>query len=172
MITYIISQVLCVLGLLLFVTSMQKYDRKSILKWQTYSFALYAMQYFLLGAYSGMLTYIINMTRSFVFFIFENKKKYFKYLVILFIFITLVTGIFTYKGIFDIIPIANAILSILNVSQKDIKRIKIGQIIISILWIVYDIRIYSYMASVTEMIIILSAIKSLNSNPKLLCEKT
>ena len=119
-----------------------------------------------------MLTYIINMTRSFVFFIFENKKKYFKYLVVLFIFITLVTGIFTYKGIFDIIPIANAILSILNVSQKDIKRIKIGQIIISILWIVYDIRIYSYIASVTEMIIILSAMKSLNSNPKLLCEKT
>lgn len=96
---------------------MQKYDRKSILKWQTYSFALYAIQYFLLGAYSGMLTYIINMTRR-----------------------------------FDNIPIANAILSIL--------------------WIIYDIIIYSYIASVTEMIIILSVMKSLNSNPKLLCEKT
>ena len=40
-------------------------------------------------------------------------------------------SIFTYKEIFDIIFIVNLILSILNVSQKDMKNIKIGQIIIS-----------------------------------------
>ena len=66
MITYIISQILCVFGLILFVISMQKYTKKAILTWQTYSFSLYAIQYFLLGAYSGMLIYLINMIRSLV----------------------------------------------------------------------------------------------------------
>lgn len=55
-------------------------------------------------------------------------------------------SIFTYKEIFDIIFIVNLILSILNVSQKDMKNIKIGQIIISF-------------------------IKGLKSTTKLLCEK-
>ena len=168
---YIASQILCVVGLILFVISMQKHNKKSILKWQAYSFSFYAMQYFLLGAYSGMLTYLINMLRSVMFFIFEDKKSIFKYLVVLFIAISIIMGIFTYKGIFDIIPIINSILSILNVVQNDIKNIKIGQIIISLLWIIYDIKVYSYIAIISEIIVIVSAIKGAKSSTKLLCAK-
>jgi hypothetical protein len=59
---------MCILGLVLFGISMQKSSRKDIVKWQIFSFLLYATQYFLLGAYLGMLTYLINMIRSIVFF--------------------------------------------------------------------------------------------------------
>ena len=138
---YIVSQILCVFGLILFVISMQKHNKKLILKWQAYSFSFYAMQYFLLGAYSGMLTYVINMVRSVVFFLFEDKKSYFKYLVVLFIIISIALGVATYRGIFDIIPIINSILSILNVLQKDVRNIKLGQIAISSLWIAYDMLV-------------------------------
>ena len=171
MITYIISQILCVFGLILFVISMQKYTKKAILTWQTYSFSLYTIQYFLLGAYSGMLIYLINMIRSLVFSIFENRKQYYNYIVVLFILISFIVGIAAYKEVFDIIPIINSILSILNVLQKDTKNIKTGQIIISVLWIIYDINVYSYIASITEFLIILSAIRGLKNTPKLLCEK-
>lgn len=106
-----------------------------------------------------------------MFFIFEDKKSVFKYLVVLFIAISIIMGIFTYKGIFDIIPIINSILSILNVVQNDIKNIKLGQIIISLLWIIYDIKVYSYIAIISEVIVIISAIKGLKSTTKLLCAK-
>ncbi len=76
LLTYSISQVMCILGLVLFGISMQKSSRKDIVKWQIFSFLLYATQYFLLGAYLGMLTYLINMIRSIVFFIFEKNIKY------------------------------------------------------------------------------------------------
>lgn len=76
LLTYSISQVMCILGLVLFGISMQKSSRKDIVKWQIFSFLLYATQFFLLGAYLGMLTYLINMIRSIVFFIFEKNIKY------------------------------------------------------------------------------------------------
>lgn len=158
-------------GLILFVISMQKHNKKLILRWQAFSFTFYTMQYFLLGAYSGMLSYLINMIRSVVFFIFEVKRSYVKYLVASFIIISIVLGIATYKGVFDIIPIINSVLSILNISQKNVKNIKLGQIMISSLWIVYDIRVYSYIAFISEIIVIISVFKGLKSTIELLYEK-
>ncbi len=76
-----------------------------------------------------------------------------------------------YKNYCDIIPIVNSILSILVISQKNVKNIKIGQIVVSILWIVYDIVIFSYMAAISEIVIIIFACKGLTNKPKMLCEK-
>lgn len=171
MLIYVISQMFCVFGLILYVLSMQMNEKKLILKFQTFSFSFYTIQYFMLGAYSGMLSYLINMIRSIIFFLFDNKRKYIKYLIILFVIISLIIGMYTYNEIFDVIPIINSVLSIFNISQKNINNIKKGQIVISYLWIIYDIKVYSYIAMLSELIVILSTIKGLKNTTKLLCEK-
>ena len=172
MLVYVISQIICLFGLITFIISMQKYNKKDVLKWQILSFLLYTAQYFLLGAYSGMLIYLVNMTRSIVFYFYENKNRIYVFFIVLFIFISVIIGIILYKNYLDLLPITISIFSILNISQKNVLHIKKGQIVISGLWMIYDIGISSYVASITEIIIIITTLKSILNKNKLLPEKS
>ena len=64
-INFIIAQIIGILALIILMLSFQKNEKKLLLKYQTTSSFLYAIQYIFLGAYTGSLMNLTCMVRNF-----------------------------------------------------------------------------------------------------------
>ena len=63
-----VAQVFGFLGITLWILSIQQKSGEKILLTQLISNLLYALQYFLLAAYSGFITYVLATFRCFIFY--------------------------------------------------------------------------------------------------------
>lgn len=156
-----ISQVIGFLAFMIFVISIQQKRKKQIIFWQIISFFLYALQYFIIKAYTGMIVFIINMLRSIVFSRDINNKRTNKILLIIFIALSIICGTLTYEKIYDVFPIMASLLSVIFTWQSSTKRLRYGQILICALWIIYDIFVLAYIGILTESLIIIATIVSI-----------
>lgn len=156
-----ISQIIGFVAFLVFIISIQQKEKTKILFWQIVSFFGYVVQYLLINAYSGMVVYTINMLKSIVFYYATKKNKKDKIIPLLFICISLISGMGTYKEKYDLIPIINSILSIIFIWQSSIIRLRIGQIVICLLWIIYNVFVQAYVGVLTESLIIITTIIAL-----------
>lgn len=160
----LISQIVGFCAFIIFVISMQQKNKITILFLQIISFFLYTLQYLLISAYSGMIVYIINMTRSIVFYYTIKKGNIGIINLIIFIIISLICGVATYKNIYDVLPMIASVLSVIFTWQPSTKILRSGQVSICILWIIYDVFVMAYIGILTESLIIISTVISLLKN--------
>lgn len=157
----LVSQIICIGGLITFVISMQQKTKEKILVLQIVSFIMYAIQYFILGAYTGMTIYLINILRNITFYVCEKKNINNKYFAMEFIIISVIIGVMQYNNIYDLLPTMTIIINILSTMQKKVIRLKYGQVLASLIWIIYDVISKAYVAGISEIIIIISVIISM-----------
>lgn len=153
-----ISQVVGLLAFLVFVISIQQKSKKQIIFWQIISFFLYALQYLIIKAYPGMIVFTINMLRSIIFSRDFKRKRTNNFFLFFFIVLSILCGVLTYEKIYDILPIMASLLSVIFTWQPSTKILRIGQIFICLLWIIYDIFVLAYIGIFTESCIIASTI--------------
>ena len=157
----LISQIVGFCAFIIFVISLQQVSKKKILFLQIFSFGMYALEYLIINAYSGMLIFIINIIRSIIFYKISDNMSNNKWIFTIFIIISIVCGKIVYKNIFDILPIIASILTVIFTWQSSTKVLRLGQISICICWIIYDIFVSLYMGIFTELLIIFSTIFAL-----------
>lgn len=143
------------IGLLAFIVMMLSFYRKeysTILAYQAVGSFLYATHYFLLGAITGTFIGVTNIARDILF----NKSK--KRKIVLIVILSLYLGItFTfYDGMHSIIPLFGSGVYAVGMFFKTKKSILIGSLCSSILWILYDIFILSYIGIITETALFIS----------------
>lgn len=109
----LISQIVGFCAFIIFVISLQQVSKKKILFLQIFSFGMYALEYLIINAYSGMLIFIINIIRSIIFHKISDNVSNNKWIFIIFIIISIVCGKIVYKNIFDILPIIASILTVI-----------------------------------------------------------
>ena len=156
-----ISQIIGFCAFLIFIISIQQVNKKKILFLQIFSFGMYALEYLVINAYSGMIIFIINIIRSIVFYKIADKNSNNKLILMFFIVLSLLCGKMTYKYVFDILPIIASILTIFFTWQSSTKILRLGQICVCICWIIYDIFVSAYIGILTEFLIILFTIFAL-----------
>lgn len=158
----ILAQFVGFIAILIDIYSIQKKEKKNILKIQIASTTAYAIQYSMLRAYAGVIPDVITIIRNAVFIkIGENKAKSSKIILMIFIVLILILGIFTYDDYFSIIPIVLSIVYTLAAWQNNTKLIRISYIFCAVLWIIYNIHIYAYISLVGNVLGIVSGIISL-----------
>ena len=150
-------QVIGVFAFLILLISFWQKDRKKILFLQAVMSILYALHYFLLGAYSGSIVNIIGIFRAYTFSKKNNNKLYSSNLVLyLFLVLFLVSGVITYDNIFSILPIIAALLYTLAIWNDKSSTIRIGSLFVSCIWIIYNIIVGSHVGYITESILLIS----------------
>lgn len=157
----LISQIIGFCAFLIFIISIQQVNKKKILFLQIFSFGMYALEYLIINAYSGMIIFIINIIRSIVFYKIADKNSNNKVILVVFIIVSLICGKMTYKYVFDILPIIASILTIIFTWQSSTKILRLGQICVCICWIIYDIFVSAYIGIFTEILIIFFTIFAL-----------
>ena len=155
----ILAQVFGILALAVMFFSYQKKSKKDFLILQIFMNVFFALQYFVLNAYSALASSITSIVRSSLFYKFEkqNKKVHIGFLI-LFELIILLLGILTYTGIYSIIPIIIAMSYTYGTWQKKLTTTyKIGTVA-AVLWIFYNFIVGAYASVFGSVIELLASI--------------
>lgn len=123
------------------ISSFSKEKRKLFL-FNAVSNFLCVVQYFLLGAYTGIICCVIAILRNIIFSRYKDDVPI--YILILFIIICVSVNLFFVRNIFDIIPIINIIVYACGIRKKDIKATKKCTIFTGITGITYDLVVGAY----------------------------
>lgn len=163
--TYILSQVFVIINSVLLMTTYQLKSRKSILIVSFMALFANGAVYLLLSAWSGLAMVFVAMIRNIIFMIDEKKngksdkitKKDIIILAILYA-ISIVSAIYTYEGFLSLMSVFATMLYTYSVWQKKTSVYKILGIIIEIIWIIYNIYIFSIFGIIIEIFLLISAI--------------
>ena len=139
----------------------------SLLIMQIIANILYAIHFYLLDGLAGTLCNLAGVIILILLYIKEkrNKQMYILIPIIISLFIPIV--IYSYNGLYSLLPVAASIIPLTSNWVNNMKVIKIGGIVGSICWLIYGIYTGSYASMITEVIFIISTILSIKkSNAK------
>ncbi len=164
-ISYILSQIFIILNYVFLIITYQSKNRKSILMFNFGALAATGISYIFLYAYSGLAMVIVSIIRNIIFIVDEKKngmqeKNSFKDYIILAILyaISIVSAIYTYNGFLSMMSVTATMLYTYSVWQKNTKTYKVLGIPISIMWLIYNIYIFSIFGIILELVLEISAI--------------
>lgn len=158
----ILAQIFGILAIITFAISPQQKTKHGLLIYQFFSAMFYAIQYFLLGAYSAVATNILGAAKNLVFSKYAKKnKKIPLYFLILYILILIVAGILTYKNIFSIFPIILSILYSYGTWQDNLKVYRIIAVFGGVCWTIYNFTVGAYVGAMGNIFQLISAVVAL-----------
>ena len=151
---YVISQIFVLINYIFLITTYQITNNKKILLYNTLACTSSMIAFFLLKAYSGCAMSLIAVIRNFMFM---NKTKN-KSSLILITLILICFSIYTYDGLFSILPSIATFLYTLSVWQDNNKMYKAFGIPIEICWLSYHIYIKSILGIIFETMLFISVL--------------
>lgn len=157
-INYILSQVFVIVGIALYAITFLLKTKKSVLIVGLMGVMLNTISFVLLGAYTGALVNVVAMVRSIWFFYEEKKgKRTWVSLITVMVLIVMAT-IFTYGNMIDLLPLVAGLAYAFACWQKNIKLYRWLGILVSVIYILYDIFFNSIFGVVSELIAIICAV--------------
>ena len=157
----IVTQGLGFLGILASIISFQCKQHSKIMLFRTLNEFLFGLQYFLLGAYTGMAMNLIGCVRNQLFSYEVKRKKSTLVTQIFFSALFLVGGIITWAGYKSILIITAKILSTIAYSLKNTKVLRLIILFTSTSWLIYNATVHSLAGVACEMFTIGSLLLSL-----------
>lgn len=154
-----IAQILGIIGIIINVISMQLNDKKKILICYIAANWIFAINFYLLNAYTGAIICFISGFETFINNLYNNKsKKIPKWLIFIYFVVSVTLGIYTYSAFVDFIPIIGSILFIGAISVNKESTIRKVTLINMIMWTIYDIFVKSYFAAISDFLMMISSI--------------
>ena len=147
----VLAQIFGAFALLFLVISYQQRKRINFLNLQASANIFYVLQYFVLHAYSGMISFIIS-TIKMIIQIDERKNRTTNILVFIILEISFIFfGILTYDGLYSIIPILGACMFTYGAWQRNLKVTYFIAIIVAVMSNVYDIAVGAYISVISNL---------------------
>ncbi|MBQ2847569.1 MAG: YgjV family protein [Clostridia bacterium] len=149
---FIISQFIGFLAAAILLLSFQQKTHKRIVIMQACSGLLFAIQYFMLGAFEGMIGNVVGMARS-ISFSFRGKSKFVDSIACPIIFAVLAGagGLLTYTSPASLLPMAAMIISSFVMWNPHTQQLRALTMPTSLMWLIYNILCSSYSGIVTEV---------------------
>lgn len=150
------------LGVALFIISYQIRSNRALFLCQLMGCIVFCVQFFLMGAYTGAISLIINIARNLI-LLKSNDWKWAKSQVTLAVIIALllVMTIYTWAGWISVLPFASVAVTSIGYWTQNAQKIRLSQLFGSPCTLLYDILVHSWGGAVNEAIAILSIIVSI-----------
>ena len=162
MYNFVVAQIFGVLGIIFSVLSMQMKTKKNIMIMLLCLNLSSALNFLFLNSISASLVCFFAVFETFVNYLFDAKNKKTPIYVITFcIIINLVLGAASYHNVFDLIPVACALIYCGTVCTKKESNIRKEMFINQTLWLVYDIIVKAYMFSLSNILTLISIVISM-----------
>jgi hypothetical protein len=142
---FVIAQIFGLISFVFGGLAMMTNKKRNVIHCNTVANFASSMQYACLGAFTGALSLIVIIIRNVTFSKYKSNKIPVIYLILVIIF-AIITSIISYDGLISILPSLAVCIFSYGIWQHNIKKIKIINILVSIIGIIYDIH---YMAYVT-----------------------
>ncbi len=150
------------LGVALFIVSYQIRSNRALFLCQLVGCIVFCVQFFLMGAYTGAISLIVNIARNLL-LIKSNDWKWAKSQVTLaaIILLLLVMTICTWAGWISILPFVSVAVTSIGYWTQNAQKIRLSQLFGSPCTLLYDILVHTWGGAVCEAITILSIIISI-----------
>ena len=155
-INYIISQIFAFLAFIFSIIAYHRSKKEKIMSNMVMSNTLNLIHYMLLGAYSGAVTKILAILRDLIIIIKEKKKIPERLILAGFIIAYTVIGIVTFESIVALLPLVAALIYLISIYNGNELRIKIASASTYVLWLIYNIYVFSIMGIIATTISIIS----------------
>ena len=155
-------QAIGILGVALFIISYQIRSNRALFLCQLMGRIVFCVQFFLMGAYTGAISLIVNRARNLL-LIKSNDWKWAKSQVTLaaIILLLLVMTICTWAGWISILPFVSVAVTSIGYWTQNAQKIRLSQLFGSPCTLLYDILVHTWGGAVCEAITILSIIISI-----------
>lgn len=155
-------QAIGILGVALFIISYQIRSNRALFLCQLMGRIVFCVQFFLMGAYTGAISLIVNIARNLL-LIKSNDWKWAKSQVTLaaIILLLLVMTICTWAGWISILPFVSVAVTSIGCWTQNAQKIRLSQLFGSPCTLLYDILVHTWGGAVCEAITILSIIISI-----------
>ena len=155
-------QAIGILGVALFIISYQIRSNRALFLCQLVGCIVFCVQFFLMGAYTGAISLIVNIARNLL-LIKSNDWKWAKSQVTLaaIILLLLVMTICTWAGWISILPFVSVAVTSIGYWTQNAQKIRLSQLFGSPCTLLYDILVHTWGGAVCEAITILSIIISI-----------
>ncbi len=157
----ILIQVLGILGIMASIWSFQCNTHKKIMIFRTINESLFAVQYVLLGAYTGAVMCVVGCVRNLIFADRVAKEKSTLIPRIVFCVIFGAAGVFSWDGLLSLLIIFAKVLSTAAYGSKRANRIRMLSFTTSTCWLVYNLFISSYTGAICEVLTLCSIISGI-----------
>ena len=159
---YYIAQFFGFLAIITCFMSYQKTNKKDFFIVQLITNIFYGVQYLILHAYSGCISSVISLLKNILFYNLEKRnKKISIYFLVIFGMAFIVGGIFTYEGIYSVIPVFIHCTYTIATWFKDLKITYTLSLGTSILWIIYSFIVGAYVSIIASIIELIAGILGL-----------
>lgn len=169
--TAIISLICGIVGTIVNAIIFWQKNREKLLLFKLFADIVWTIHYGLIFAWTGAITCGISIIRETVFLNKKHKWAQSNLWLIFFCAFSLSYGIAAWENTLNILPICGAILSVVSFSVGKPTLSRILQIIISIMFLIYDIYVISYAGIINEICTLTSVMLALiffNKNQLLL----
>lgn len=148
---FILAQIIGIVVAGFNVGAMYLKEKKNILKLMIISSIAFAVNMFMLGGISGGVISLIGAVQTFINYQYDKKEiKYPKWLIISYIIIAIVCGMFSYKSPIDIVPVICSVLFTISILQSKEKNIRRTMLLMFISWTIYSFSIKAYTTAVVD----------------------
>lgn len=152
----ILIQTIGIIGAIFAFLAYQFNKHKTIMLFKTLSEVSFAIQFTLLGAYTGLAMNIIGCTRNFTFAYLVSRKKNTAPFIVLFAVIALIIGIITWESAISLFAISGKIITTIAFGMKKPQTVRFFALPASLCWIIYDILYFSIGGIITELFTVIS----------------
>ena len=157
----ILIQIIGIAAMIFSVFSFQMNKHKHIMIMQILATSLFGLQYFMLGAYTGMAVDAVAAIRGIVFYNKDKKWASSNIWIAVFIVMFIVSGIFTWQGPSSLLMTGAMILNTFSFSFTKPKLVRSTILISSPLVLIYNIITGSIGGIINEICVELSSVVGL-----------
>ena len=150
-------------AVLLFLLSFQIKSNKKLFLFQLLGSALFCLQFFLLGAYSGAISLIAIMCRN-ALLMKVRDWPWVKSKKTLAVFLVVFAGIsaFTWEGLYSLLPLYAMLGTTISYWTDNAQKIRLGILIFDVPgWLIYDFIVGSWGGMLNETITLISVLVSI-----------
>lgn len=150
------------LGVALFIISYQIRSNRALFLCQLMGCIVFCVQFFLMGAYTGAISLIVNIARNLLLLKSDDWKwaKSRAALAVI-ILLLLVMTVYTWAGIISLLPFASVAVTSIGYWTQNAQKIRLSQLFGSPCTLLYDALVHTWGGVICEAITILSIIISI-----------
>lgn len=145
-------------GIIASILSFQCKKHNSILLFRTLNELLFALQYFLLGAFTGMTMNLVGCVRNLIFVRQVSKNKRTTVSIAAFSALFLIFGLLTWQGKKSVLIIVAKVLSTLAYGNKNTTFVRCIMLVTSSSWLIYNYCVFSVAGVLCEAFTLVSII--------------
>ena len=153
-----VTQIIGMAAMVFSVFSFQMNKHKQIMIMQIIATSLFGLQYFLLGAYTGMAVDIVATIRGIVFYNKDKKWAQSNIWIVLFVLMFILSGIVTWQGPASVLVTLAMILNTFSFSFTKPKLVRSTILISSPLVLIYNILTFSIGGVINEVCVEISSL--------------